>query len=175
MERNQLIPQQSMLLRKVRYLVVFAGLAMLLSCKTSLAPEYDQVIVDQCAEATARTMTLFAEVSDGVEKATFQARESRYNELIGIFDALALQARSRPVPSNEITEKINALLSEKGTTTVTGRYPSAVAFEQVARTLQKMRDTDKANGIHPQVTEAFKGQIMIFLDQAITYERFLKR
>lgn len=150
--------------------LLFAG-----ACRTTLAPDYDQRIVDRSDEATIGVLELFAVVSDGAEKVTFPDREKQYNTLIARFDALALMAKSRPVPSGKVIDKINETLRAKGTGTVSGQFPSAVAFEEIAKTLQKMKEKDRAEGLKPLLVSAFKGQVVIYLDQAITYERFLKR
>ncbi len=43
------------------------------------------------------------------------------------------------------------------------------------KTMEKMRDTDKSQGITRTEVAAFKGQIEISLDQALTYEKALER
>ena len=67
------------------------------------------------------------------------------------------------------------MLASKGSSPIAGDYPSAFAFEQIAVTYKKMKETDRERGLQPIVLQAFKGQIEIYLDQAITYESFLKR
>lgn len=156
-------------------LLLLIPLFFLSGCKTVLAPQYDKAIVDGVTAATAKTMSFMAEVSAGVTAATYKNREKTYNELIGAFDALKLQAKARPMPNNTATEKINKLLQSKGSNALTGEYPSAFAFEKISETLTEMKSRDEANGVKTIAVQAFKGQIEIFLDQAITYESFLKR
>jgi hypothetical protein len=38
-----------------------------------------------------------------------------------------------------------------------------------------MRDVDKKQGVTAFEVAAFKGQVVIYLDQALTYENFLER
>ncbi|WP_147405071.1 MULTISPECIES: hypothetical protein [Aquimarina] len=157
-------------------LTLLCSMLFITSCKTVLAPEYDKAIVESVSVTSQKTMSFVASVSNGVTQETFKNREPIYNYLIGAFDALKLQARARPVPRNVATKQINKLLKIKGHTTVKDEYyPSAFAFQKIAETLTKMKDTDRSKGIKPFAVEAFKGQIEIFLDQAITYESFLKR
>ncbi|MAP80045.1 MAG: hypothetical protein CL526_03040 [Aequorivita sp.] len=145
------------------------------SCQVTLAPAYDQAIVDKVTVNSELAMRFFAQVDGGTESDTFTLREPIYNQLIGSFESLKLQAKARPVPENAALDKINALLASKGTSPIAGDYPSAFAFDQIAATFAKMKNTDKTQGLKPVVLEAFKGQIEIYLDQAITYEGFLKR
>jgi len=160
---------------KLTYILLSISLGFFVSCKTLLAPEYDKAIVDKVTTSSEKTMSFLATVSGGTSNSDFDKREQTYNELIGSYDALKLQAKARPIPNNVALKKINSILNIKGNPAVSGDYPSAVAFEEISKTLIKMRDTDKTNGIKPIAVQAFKGQIEIFLDQAITYESFLKR
>ena len=145
------------------------------SCEATLAPAYDQAIVGKVTESSDLAMRFFAEVDGGTTNESFAMREPIYNTLIGAFESLKLQAKARPVPNNTALEKINELLKSKGSGAISGEYPSAFAFEQIALTFKKMKETDREQGIKPLALQAFKGQVEIFLDQAITYESFLKR
>ncbi len=150
-------------------------LILLSGCKATLAPAYDQAIVDRVTQSSELAMRFFAEVEGGTESERFGQRESTYNILIGAFESLKLQAKARPVPENVALEKINELLQAKGSNAVSGEYPSAFAFEKIAETFRKMKEIDSRQGLKPLALQAFKGQVEIFLDQAITYESFLKR
>ncbi len=143
-------------------------------CKTRLAPEYDKAIVETVSITSEATMRFFALVAQGTTANDFSKREDTYNHLIGAYDALKIKAKARPVPKHIATKKINELLGTRGNT-LSGDYPSAFAFEALSKTLRKMKDKDKSTGIKPTAIQAFKGQIEIFLDQALTYESFLKR
>lgn len=155
--------------------VLCLALLSLSSCKTQLAPEYDKAIVAGLTDATQKTMYFFATMEEGTTAETYTDRAISYNQLIGAYDALSLQAKARPVPDNVATKKINELLQAKGSDPLSSNYPSAFAFTKISETLKKMREVDQAGRIKPFALQAFKGQILIFLDQAITYESFLKR
>lgn len=146
------------------------------ACTTQLAPPYDKAIADGLVSVNQQAMTLFASASSGTAADTYAQRDSTYNNLIGCLDALALQAKSRPVPKTRVNEKIKTLLGKRGISLpATGDAPSAAALEQISITLAKMRDTDKKQGITAFEVAAFKGQVVIYLDQALTYENFLAR
>ncbi|MGB3343432.1 MAG: hypothetical protein WBA61_05945 [Aequorivita sp.] len=147
----------------------------LLGCQVTLAPAYDQAIVEKTIESSELAMRFFASLDEGVEAETFASRDATYNHLIGAFESLKLQAKARPIPSGKALDKINSLLEAKGSGGITEDYPSAFAFGEIANTFKKMKATDRNKGVKPLAIEAFKGQIAIFLDQAITYESFLKR
>lgn len=131
---------------------------LLTACATTLAPIYDKAIVDGLVTSNTKLMEHFASTSSGITKDTFYKREKTYNSLIGSFDGLTIQAKSRPIPKND-----------------GGNAPSATALEGVSKTIVKMRDTDKKQGVTAMEVAAFKDQIVIYLDQALTYESFLKR
>lgn len=151
------------------------SVALLLGCQATLAPAYDQAIFEGVTENGELAMQFFAEVDQGTDSESFYMRQPAYDKLIGAFESLKLQAKARPVPNNMAIDKINVLLQERGSSAITDDYPSAFAFEKIAETFKKMKQTDREKGIKPLALQAFKGQVEIFLDQAITYESFLKR
>jgi hypothetical protein len=145
-------------------------------CTIKLAPDYDKDLVDTLIVTNAKTMEFFASIVDGTKAEEFSKREKTYNKLIGQFDALALQAGARPIPNNDITEKINRHLEDRGINVVDdGTGPSATAMQKISETLQKLRSTDKKQGVTRLEVAAFKGQVSIYMDQALTYEQFLER
>ncbi|NIW84999.1 MAG: hypothetical protein GWN09_00060 [Gammaproteobacteria bacterium] len=154
-----------------------AALVLLASaCATTLAPNYDKALVDGLTATNMKLMEHFAATSAGTASDTFDKRESTYNNLIGRLDALVIQARARPIPKNYVTEKVNAYLEKRGVQILDGGdTPSATALEKISGTMVKMRDTDKKQGVTPFEVAAFKGQVVIFMDQALTYETFLER
>ncbi|MBC3915949.1 hypothetical protein H8L32_00495 [Undibacterium sp. CY18W] len=151
---------------------------MLAACATQLAPAYDKAVVDGLAAVNTDAMILFASVSNGTDKSSFASRADKYNSLIGRLDALSLQAGARPMPKNKVTDAINRALDKRGSTGIVdddSTPPSAYAIRKVSDTLAKMRDTDRQQGVTAYEALAFKGQAVIYLDQAITYENFLQR
>jgi hypothetical protein len=148
----------------------------LAACTTQLAPPYDKAIADGLVNVNQQAMTLLAAVSSGTGSDSYPQRDNTYNTLIGALDALALQAKSRPIPKTSVNEKVKAFLGKRGVSLPeTGDAPSAAALEQISITFAKMRDTDKKQGVTAFEVAAFKGQVVIYLDQALTYENFLMR
>lgn len=158
-------------------LAFVAILAVFLSaCATTLAPNYDKAIVDGLVSVNQKMMEHFASTSSGTNKSDYDKREKTYNSIIGSIDALAIQAKARPIPKNKITEKVNEILRSRGVEVLEGEdAPSATALEKISETITKMRDTDKKQGVTAFEVKVFKGQVVIYLDQAMTYERFLER
>jgi hypothetical protein len=150
----------------------------LLGCATQLAPAYDQAIVDGLRTSSAAAMTLLASVSGGTKPGTFATREDSYSAVIGQLDALGLFARVRPMPDNQATKAIDALLAKRGAPALSGdgsTPPSADAIAKIAQVFTKMRDTDRRQGLTAFEVGAFRGMVQIYFDQAITYESFLQR
>ncbi len=156
-------------------LIAFLGLLLFVGCQTTLAPAYDRAIFEGAARNGELAMRFFAEVSEGTETENFFRRQPVYDQLIGAFETLQIQAKARPLPENAAVEKINSLLRDRGTQTLSGKYPSAVAFGEIADIFRKMKEVDDERGLKPLAIQAFKEQVIIFLDQALTYESFLKR
>jgi hypothetical protein len=163
------------------WLVLFLGACLFdAGCAVSLAPKFDQNIVDNLSVTSTEIFQLLAEVSAGTAKTDYDKRDAKYNHVIGKLEALALQINARPVPKNKIVSKIigkaNDRLKQRGVSTLISSgdtAPSATAIKNVLANIRKMKDTDKLQGVTAFEVQAFKGNIELFLDQALTYERFL--
>lgn len=159
-------------------LLIIAIVFGITGCAIQLVPPYDKVVADGLTQVNTEAMTLLATVSSGTKAETFSAREEKYNTLIGKVEALALQAGARPMPKNKVSDAINRALDKRASQQLTdddSTPPSAYAIKKVAETFIKLRDTDRKQGITSTEALAFKGQVIIYLDQATTYENFLQR
>lgn len=158
-------------------LAFVAIIAIFLSaCVTTLAPNYDKAIVDGLVSVNQKMMEHFASTSSGTSNSDYDKREKIYNTIIGNIDALAIQAKARPIPKNKTTEKVNEYLRSRDVEVLDDEdAPSATALKEISETITKMRDTDKKQGVTEFEVKAFKSQAVIYLDQAMTYESFLER
>lgn len=161
--------------RLIKSTLLVLSFLLLVNCKTYLAPSYSQEIITKSTLAATSTFQYFASISGGTHQESFNSRENTYNTLIGQFETLKLLTKARPIPTNKTTQRINKLLEEKNAPTSSSDYPSAFAFNRIVENLVKMKEKDRTSGLNQTVIQAFKGEIEIFLDQAITYESFLKR
>lgn len=162
--------------RLAKLLTPFTLVLLLFACTASLAPSYDKAIADGLVATSQQLMTHFAATSAGTSADSFAQRDAAYSSIIGNLDALTLQAKSRPAPTSSAGDKVNEYLAKRGiTTSDTGDVPSATALEQISIALTKMRDVDKKQGVTAVEVAAFKGMVVIYLDQALTYENFLER
>ena len=156
-----------------------AAISLLLlvsACVTQLAPDYDQALVDRLNSTNEALMVFFTSASQGVKPSSFDDRKATYDNLIGRLDALVIQARSRPIPENSVTQKVNEALEKRGVQILDdGDTPSASALQGISETMVKMRDTDQKQGVTAFEVAAFKGQVSIYMDQAMTYENYLQR
>jgi hypothetical protein len=149
---------------------------LLAACTTQLAPLYDKAILDGITVANREAMTLFASAANGLAKESYAARADHYNQLIGNLDALEIQAKARPVPKTKNIVAVNTWLEKRGLPAVVDdEVPSATAIGKISATLKKMRDTDHKQGVSATEVQAFRNQVAIYMDQAITYESFLER
>lgn len=160
------------------------------SCAVSLSPRFDQTIVDNLSKSSVETLQLFAATSNGTTSADFNKREEKYNDLIGKLEALSLKIQARPMPNVKLLDKIvakaNASLksrdSLRNNTSGMGSFiaatkiaPSVTAINQIVKNLTKLRDTDKAQGVTKAEVTLFKNNVILYLDQALTYESFLNK
>jgi hypothetical protein len=160
-----------------RNVVVMAVLtSIVVGCATQLAPLYDKALVDGITAVNTDVMTLFASMAGGSVKGTYQERSDKYDKAIGTVDALAIQSAARPVPTNRGSEAANKWLEKRHVPPLTeGEIPSAIALREISKTIQKMRETDQKQGVTATEVSAFKNQVVIYMDQAVTYEAFLQR
>lgn len=160
-----------------------AALLLLAACTTRLAPDFDRTVVDGLAQANQDAMTLFASVSAGTEPVTFDRRGDSYNAVIGRFDALRIQAGTRPVPRPRAAGLLARTFDSGGADggaagggeTAVLDAPTPEILATVVRTLSQMRDSDAAQGLSPMVVQGFKQEYEISIDQALTYEKALER
>lgn len=150
---------------------------LLIGCSVTLAPPYDKALVDGIKKTNTDVMTFFALVHGGTKKDTFDQRNETYASLIGHFETLAMHARIRMVPTDTgAVKKVNAIPIESGGLDLSSsETPSATALSKISETLTKMREVDQKQGLQVDEVRIFKGQVSIFLVQALTYESFLKR
>lgn len=160
----------------LRLSMLIALVFLLTNCAATLAPSYDKALVDGLTATDTVVMRFFASVYSGTKKETFNQRKEAYSNLIGRFDALVIQAKARPVPKDKTIKRANDILSKRGIPIPNDfKTPSETALARISKTLAKMRDTDKKQGLTATEVQAFKNQVSIYLDQALTYENFLKR
>lgn len=145
------------------------------ACTTQLAPLYDQALVEGLTSVNAKTMELMASAVGGTTKETFVNRENQYNKVIGSLDALALQAAVRPAPTNSLATAINSMGNESGVSGESQVISSSTALKEISKTVSRMREIDKKQGVTGFEVQAFKGQVLIYMDQALTYEAALER
>lgn len=155
--------------------LLLAASLLLSACATQLAPAYEPAVVSGLERNSIATLTLLASLAGGTQAANFSQREAAYAQRIGELDALALQAGARPEPSGPLQAKLKDWLQAKGMSEPDARLPSVHALQRVSATLAKLRDTDRKQGLSAVEVQAFRGQVLIYLDQALSYEYFLAR
>lgn len=155
--------------------LLLAASLLLSACATQLAPAYEPAVVSGLERNSVATLTLLASLAGGTQAANFSQREAAYAQRIGELDALALQAGARPEPSGPLQAKLKDWLQAKGMSEPDARPPSVHALQRVSATLAKLRDTDRKQGLSAVEVQAFRGQLLIYLDQALSYEYFLAR
>jgi hypothetical protein len=159
-----------------RWLAVVLAAGLLSACAVKLAPDYDKIIVNGLSSLNEEMMIFFASVSGGTQARTFGEREQSYNAIIGKLDALKIQAEARPVPRPYVFQILGVGQNAKNPDEVEElEAPTGDIIAVMSETMTKMRDTDKKQGVRALEVQAFKGNIAISMDQALTYEKALER
>jgi hypothetical protein len=157
--------------------IVLIATALLAGCALRFAPNYDRSIVDGLGRANEESMTLFASLVSGVAKDSFPKREPIYDELIGRFDALRLQAQVRPAP--QVSAAVSLVLGNDSQSqqriAEAAAAPTPAILATLIRTITMMRETDRKQGLQPIVVQTFKREFEISMQQALTYEKALER
>jgi hypothetical protein len=176
-QHNNFIRKNSILFR---YCLFIALVFCLGSCAVSLAPRYEQAIVDDLSIVSSEIFQLTASLSPKASTSDFSKRESDYNKVIGRIEALEFQIKARPIPKNKqvegIINKVNEHLKAKGINTlinVNDISPSATALKNLRENIEKMKEVDQQQGITKTELKVFKGFIELYLDQALTFEKYL--
>ena len=154
-----------------------AAILLLAGCSVQLAPSYDSTILDGLTSANEQAMTLFASVSSGTEGSPFSDRETTYNELIGKFGALRLQALARPTPQPLVLDYLGLAPSAATASEPENRLkaPTADILATIIDKLTRMRDKDKAGSLTKEFVELFENSYELSITQAIAYEKALQR
>ena len=71
-----------------------------------MVPPPDPAIVNGLTAANEKTLQLFAALAGPGARPPYAEREASYNELIGSFDSLRIQALARPVPDSRVAEEL---------------------------------------------------------------------
>jgi hypothetical protein len=155
---------------------ITASFLILSACAIKLAPAYDKTVVEGLGALNEQMMTLFASVSGGTQAASFDRRQEAYNTIIGKLDAIKIQSDARPVPPSNFSQIFGGGGRPASPDDVTQlRAPTGDILTTMINTMTKMRDTDRKQGLTPFEVSAFKNNIVISMDQALTYEKALER
>jgi hypothetical protein len=167
--------------RSVQWLCAIS-VFFLISCTVTQTPRSDKAIIDSLSTSSTEVYQLLSAASSGTTQDGFTLRAERYDNIIGKVEALKLQVNARPMPRNEMLNKIvlraNTRLAQTGggaLISTMGKAPSAGALEEIIANLIKMRDTDKKQGVTADEVRLIKGNINLYLSQALTYEKALNQ
>ncbi|MCO1335142.1 hypothetical protein MO867_12450 [Microbulbifer sp. OS29] len=157
-------------------IVLFIALTAFTASCVQLAPKYDAELYSDLTNVNTELMELFSSVARGTHKDSYPERSNQYHALIGKIEALAMQSRTRPVPESDALKKINQYLdSTSQDITFDQQAPSVASLQKIAESLNRMRTEDEDQGLNALAVSLFKNEVVISMDQALTYESFLNR
>lgn len=164
-----------------RMLAIAPAALWLAACAINVSPPYDPALVEGLRRQNEKALILFSAVSAGSTREEFRARP--YDEVIGSFDALRLQAQSRDVPP--MAQKLVAQMVQNGIVAkVCGTDPAQAvdcinasprSIGQVAAVLTQMKTQHRTQGLAPDLVAIWKTQYETSIQQALTVETALKR
>ncbi len=172
---------------RLAHRAIFALCCLLLAsavaaCTIQLAPSYDKTIVDGLTAANQQALTFFASVQNGTT-GDFSKREATYNDLIGKFDALRVQAEARPMPRSLVSRLLGIGPSENtppGEIEKLSTAPTIDSLGAIIDTFSKMKSDDEEASKAGKTLDKFrigllKQSYLTSIDQALTYEKALER
>lgn len=157
--------------------LIFIFIFMTASCTVKLSPDYDKDLSTSLSSINTEMMVFFASIDEGTHSTNFGDRKQTYSKIKGKLEALVIDLKSRPTPSINNMEAINAILKANNIPILPNDMnspPSVESILSVSKTIKQMESTDKSQGLTSFEIQAFKNQINIYISQAITYENFLK-
>ena len=157
---------------------LLAVLLVLSGCAIQLAPAYDKTIIEGLTDANEQTLVLFASVSSGVSASGFAKREQTFNEVIGKFDAVETQVRTRPYPRSllaKVTGSGPPIDAKPSQLPRLDQAPSIQAIASIVDVLTHMREFDRAGRLSKSILTGLRQSYDIAIDQALTYEKALER
>jgi len=168
---SHLVPGRS----AARLLALLALAAVLAGCQIQLVPKPDPAIVNGLTAANEKTLQLFAALAEPGTRAPYAEREATYNELIGSFDSLRIQAAARPVPDSRIAETLvsgsAANLAPEDIKRL--QNPNPDILQTIIDTLTRMREVDSQGRLSAGMLPGFKTSYETSIDQALTFEQAL--
>jgi hypothetical protein len=157
---------------RVPFLALLA-LLFLGGCQAQLAPAYDQSIVQALGTANTNGMALFDQVAQNPSNPQgYAAAQASYTALIALLEATKVQIDSRPMPS---TPSGANLLGKAISDIQAMPAPSSGVVALLAQTISTMRSTHATRALSLIEVQAFKGQYVISMQQALIYEKALAR
>ncbi len=170
-------------MQAIRLIVAVTMTAVwLAACAMNVAPRYDASLLEGLQKQNEKALILFAAVATGAPQSSYDA--TPYNEVIGGFDALRLQAQSRDV--SPMAQKLLAQIAQGGVLAqVCGTTPAQAAdcinasprsIAQVVKILTQMKtQAGTQGGLAADLVTIWKTQYETAIQQALTVETALKR
>ncbi len=154
--------------------LALGAILMLAGCTIKLAPDYDPSIVDGLTKANQDAHVFFASVAAGSDRTDYPKKEGTYDQLIGEIDALRLDAAARPEPP---PPEFLGLLASKHPNDAPPQLksPTPEILGNMAKRLTAMRVHHRDHGLSADDVEDAKLSFDQKMDQALTYEKALKR
>lgn len=162
------------------YIWMLIGVLLAASgCTIQVAPAYSPAFVTKVEDANTKTLQFYASLRGGAKKTTFASRSSRYDDLIGTFDALSIESAARPAPQSGTVTALKRQLGMAPSAKYDDKPASAPDLADIADILRDLRQLDESGRLEG---EAGVTQVALHRDDTIgqmkrvlAYEKFLNR
>lgn len=152
--------------------LVFLAIFLLSACARSFAPPYDPAIVTSFYQANEKALVLFSSVSHGSPASAYPSYAERYDEVVGAFDALRLQAEARP--SSELPAGIRDRVCKDVPADTCTNNPSPVNLAELISNLETLRQKHATRGLTPDYVLLRKLDHDIYARHILVIEEYLK-
>lgn len=158
---------------------IFIVLTLLSACSTSLVPQYQQSLVDGVNQANLQATTLFATLGNGSSAAEYPKLASRYDDIIGAFDAVRVQVEARGWPTvsapllnlGPLKQLCPPSPGEK--TTCSGATEDALA--NIVDNFTTLKAMHQAHALGPSIVAGRKTRYEAMMRVVLQVENYLKR
>ncbi len=149
----------------------FALFFLVAACSAQFTRSYDAALVSGLNAANEEALVFFSEVSVGVSAGRFADLASRYDSLIGKFEALSLQSKARPVPAFGL--RLSSKLPGCGNA---GECldSSNAALDEIVGIFEGMKGDNRSLGLTAAAVQINKAGYQIAIEQVLVIENALE-
>lgn len=152
-----------------------ALLVFLSACQAAFAPAYDPALVAGFNQSNERALALFSALAGGSSAGAYPSHAAQYDEVIGAFEALKLQAEARPSPP--LPPAVAARLTTElcSDPAACANNPTPFNLAGIVSNLNLMKARHAGVGLTSNYVELRKLDHEVYAANVLVVEEYLKR